>query len=106
MAKSPSPNGQFQPGNKGGPGNPHARRTAQLRSALLESLTPEKWQGIIDGLVLAATSGDMAAIRLIMSYSIGAPLPAVCPDDLDGDEYQRHLAKPTSTQRYFMEQGQ
>ena len=30
--------GRFGPGNAGGPGNPHARKVAQLRTALLRSV--------------------------------------------------------------------
>jgi len=94
MAKSPSPNGQFQPGNKGGPGNPHARKVAQLRAALLENLTPEKWQAIIGALINTATAGDLAAIKLILNYSIGQPLPAVSPDRLDDDEFAVMRSRP------------
>ena len=44
MADAPStngrtPRGQFATGNPGGPGNPYARRTAALRSALLDAVT-------------------------------------------------------------------
>src|SRR5258708_2822640 len=34
--------GRFAKGNKGGPGNPFARRVGRLRSALLEVVTEEK----------------------------------------------------------------
>ena len=94
MAKSPSPNGQFQPGNKGGPGNPHARRTAQLRARLLDCITDDKLAEIVAGLVAAASAGDVAAAKLVLAYSVGPPLPAVSPDRLDDDEFAVMRSKP------------
>ena len=38
--------GQFAKGNPGGPGNPLARRTARLRSALLRTVTPDDIQRV------------------------------------------------------------
>ena len=38
--------GRFTMGNKGGPGNPFARKVAALRQALLDSITPEDIQGV------------------------------------------------------------
>ncbi len=40
------PNGRFAPGNVGGPGNPFARRVAELRQIMLDCVTlhfPEKY---------------------------------------------------------------
>ena len=49
------------------PGNPFARQTAALRQALLDAVT---------------------AARLVLSYVLGKPGPAVNPDRLDADEWQ------------------
>jgi hypothetical protein len=35
-------NGRFAKGNRGGPGNPFARKTAQLRQALVDAVTPDR----------------------------------------------------------------
>jgi hypothetical protein len=51
-----TPRGQFAKGNPGGPGNPYARRTAALRSALLD----------------AVTEADIRAVALIASRSAGS----------------------------------
>lgn len=87
-------NGRFKPGNKAAVGNPHARRVAQLRAALMEGLTPVKWQGVIDALITAATAGDLAAIKLLVSYAIGQPLQAISPDRLDENDFEVMRLKP------------
>jgi hypothetical protein len=65
--------GRFQVGNPGGPGNPHARQVAVIRSALLAALTPDVLQKMIDRLIEHAVEGNMAAIKLVLAYSIGRP---------------------------------
>jgi hypothetical protein len=69
----PRNSGQFQKGNPGGPGNPHARQVALIRSALLAALTPEVIEKIMARLVEHAVEGNMAAIKLLLAYSIGRP---------------------------------
>jgi hypothetical protein len=46
--------------------NPFARRTAQLRSALIQRVTLEDMAVIADALILKARNGDLAAIKEIM----------------------------------------
>jgi hypothetical protein len=45
---------------------PFARRTAQLRSALIQRVTMEDMAVIADALILKARNGDLAAIKEIM----------------------------------------
>src|SRR5262245_15668521 len=66
-------NGRFAPGNSGGPGNPNARQTAQIRKALFHALTEEKMAVIVDALIEKATEGNMQAIKMVLHYSIGKP---------------------------------
>ncbi len=83
---APSPNGRngdgrdargrFTTGNPGGPGNPYARRVAELRSALLDAVTPEDVAALARALLAQAKGGDVAAARLVLSYAVGRP-PAV-----------------------------
>jgi hypothetical protein len=91
--KKPSSNGdardgqgKFAKGNAGGPGNPFARQTAALRSAILRFMTPEKIEELVKVMFEQALQGDMRAAKLILSYSVGQPRPAVDPDRLDVDE--------------------
>lgn len=72
----PSPNGRtprghFAKGNPGGPGNPYARRTAALRSALLDAVTEADIRAVALTLVARAKDGDMAAIRELLDRLIG-----------------------------------
>lgn len=78
----PSPNGRnggrdargrFTKGNPGGPGNPFARRVSELRSALLGAVEPTDLADVIQGLVVAAKEGDVAAAKLVLSYLVGQP---------------------------------
>ena len=38
--------GKFAQGNPGGPGNPHAKRVGELRTALLDAVTPEDMRAV------------------------------------------------------------
>lgn len=44
-------NGRFTTGNKGGPGNPHAKQVAVMRAALLSAVTPEDLHDVIRVLI-------------------------------------------------------
>src|SRR5438132_12162652 len=83
-------NGRFAKGNRGGPGNPFARQTAELRRRLQERVTPETLDSIVDALVEKARQGDVSAAKLVLSYVIGKPEPAPDPDRVDLDELQHY----------------
>lgn len=78
--------GRFLPGNSGGPGNPYAARVAELRSALLEAVTPGDLAAIVRSLVQAARSGDVAAAKLVFERVLGRPLEADILDRLEALE--------------------
>ena len=92
--------GRFAKGNKFGPGNPFARQTAALRSALLRRLTEEQIEKVADRLLEQALEGDLAAIRLVLLYAIGKPTTAVNPDDLERDELERHRADRVTPEEF------
>src|SRR4051812_22089587 len=81
--------GRFAAGNPGGPGNPFARQVAALRQAFLNEVTPEDLAAIARTLIELAKAGDKAALKLLLSYTLGKPGPAVDPDRLDADEWQK-----------------
>jgi hypothetical protein len=89
-AEPPSPErdlrGRFAPGNRGGPGNPFARRVADLRRALLDTVTPDDLQAITRQLIAKAREGDVAAARLVLAYTLGKPAAAVDPDRVETPE--------------------
>lgn len=69
--------GRFTHGCPPGPGNPHVRQTARLRSALLEAVEPEDIAAVIAKLLERALAGDVAAIRELLDRTIGkTPLRA------------------------------
>src|SRR5262245_7238500 len=67
--------GRVTTGNPGGPGNPNARRVAQLRRRLLSRISEEEMDAIFAKLIELATDGDLGAIKLVLQYTIGKPGP-------------------------------
>lgn len=82
--------GKFTKGNKGGPGNPYNRQVAAIRRALLNAVTPEEIHYLARSLIDRALEGNLAAAKLLLSYLIGKPAPAVDPDTLNQQEWQLH----------------
>jgi hypothetical protein len=79
MSATPSPNGangrgvdgKFAPGWKGGPGNPHARHVARLRSALFKAVKPEDIKDVAAKLIEQAKAGDVASIKELFQRLFG-----------------------------------
>ena len=93
VTSSPSPTedngrdggGRFAMGNRCAVGNPHAKRVAELRAALLAAVTPEDIEEIARVLVKKSKGGDLVAIRELLDRTIGkSPAPVVL--DLDHHE--------------------
>jgi hypothetical protein len=82
--------GRFTFGNKGGPGNPHARQTAKLHSAALRVVTEQEMEDIFKEMAKLAKEGNVHAARFVAEYTIGKPMSAINPDRVDFDEWQRH----------------
>jgi hypothetical protein len=80
--------GRFRRGNAGGPGNPFARQVAELRKAMLEAVTVERIRNITESMVQRAESGDVAAAKLVLQYTLGKPAAAVEPDRVEIDEHR------------------
>jgi hypothetical protein len=80
--------GRFTRGNKGGPGSPFNRRVAALRQLLLERVSDDDLAAIVDRVVEMAKEGDLAAAKLVLSYTVGRPAPVVDPDRVDVDEFK------------------
>jgi hypothetical protein len=69
-------NGRFAPGWKGGPGNPHARKTAKLRAALLAAVTETDLTKAAAALLAKAVKGDVIAFRELCDRVLGRPSPS------------------------------
>ena len=81
--------GRFRPCNRGGPGNPFARKVAALRKALLDSVSEQDVKELVEVLKGQARQGDKAAIKLLLQYCVGKPAPPHDPDRMDADEWDR-----------------
>jgi hypothetical protein len=90
--------GKFVSGNKAARGNPHHRKMAALRRALLESATEERLRELGEQLYRAARAGDWAAAKLFLAYCVGKPAEGVDPDAVDLDEWRRAAASPTASE--------
>ncbi len=86
--------GRFVKGNRGGPGNPFARRTAALRVALCAALTEDDVRAIVLAMKEKAKAGDVAAAKLVLGYAVGRPVEVVNPDTLDEAEMEQYLQQP------------
>lgn len=83
MTNSPSPNGsngrdatgRFSKGNRGGPGNPYAKRAGELRAAIYEAVTEEDLRQVIQALLTQAKTGDIAAAKELLNRLLGKPEP-------------------------------
>src|SRR5436309_1013640 len=79
--------GRFSEGNRGGPGNPFARKVAELRQAFLEAVSAQDIKEIALVVRAKAQSGDLAAVKILLQYGLGKPEPVKDPDRMDVDEW-------------------
>jgi len=86
--------GRFAARNAGGPGNPFARRVAELRTVLLETVTDDELRIVAGQFMVKAKFGDLAAIKLLFQYVLGKPAATVDPDALDVQEVEMFRRAP------------
>jgi hypothetical protein len=77
--------GRFAKGNRGGPGNPHARQVAALRREFMKVYTPERINRLAEALYGLAVIGSLPAIRLAFEYTVGKPVKTVDPDVVEAE---------------------
>ena len=95
--------GRFLAGNAGGHGNPHAKKVAALREALLAAVSTEDIREMVAILVKQAKDGDVMAAREVLDRVLGkskqetelnmtveAPAP-VGVKQVDLDAYRRRM---------------
>src|SRR5262249_16432064 len=80
--------GRFLKGNRGGPGNPHMRRTAAMRREVAEAFEEGELRPLMKMLMIRALQGDMAAARLVLEYTVGKPAKAADPDLVDVNDLE------------------
>ena len=68
--------GRFGPGNKAGTGNPYAKRVAQLRSAMMATVTEQDIAEVITKMLQLAKGGDMVAAKELLLRTLGKPTEA------------------------------
>ena len=79
--ETPSPNGangdgrdacgRFVKGNRGGPGNPHAKAAGAWRSALTRVVLPSDVEAVLAVLVKRAKAGEPWAVRELLDRCLG-----------------------------------
>ena len=75
--------GRFALGNSGGPGNPHAKQTGKLRSAMLKAVTEKDMRAVVMKLVELAKSGNVPAAKEVLDRCLGRPVEADLIERLD-----------------------
>ena len=85
--------GRFAQGWKGGPGNPLAKRVAQLRSMILEAVTEEDLRAVVVALIKKAKGGDVMAARELLDRLVGKSAAPVLLDLQDIEERKLRLAE-------------
>ena len=68
--------GRFGPGNRSGTGNPYAKRVAQLRSAMIATVTEQDIAQVITKMLELAKGGDMVAAKELLLRTLGKPTEA------------------------------
>jgi hypothetical protein len=86
--------GRFETGTVGGPGNPFGRQVARNRRILLAAFTDERVEALVDKLFEMALEGDLGAIKILLQYLVGKPLPAVNPDRVNHEEWEMRREQP------------
>jgi hypothetical protein len=85
-AKTGRSDGRFAKGNSGGPGNPFNATVQKLRAAMVQAVSPEDIGEVIGQVLTQAKDGNLAAIKLLLSYTIGQPHQTIQPDRAELDE--------------------
>ena len=75
--------GRFLPGHGGGPGNPYARRTAEIRSVMMSAVSDDDLHAIVRTLVKLGKAGDVMAAREIFDRMLGKSVAHVITEQHD-----------------------
>ena len=86
--------GRFLLGNRLASGNPHHRRVAELRAALLDAVSAEDLRAIVGKLIERAKAGDIVAAREVLDRIFGRPNQPIegavfVPEQLTEDQRRR-----------------
>jgi hypothetical protein len=90
--------GRFAKGWKGGPGNPFGRQVAAYRRAFLDAVGEDGIKQLAAKLHALALAGDVDAAKVVLSYTVGKPDAAACPDRVDLAEWQLLREAPDESQ--------
>jgi len=68
--------GRFTVGNRAATGQNYAGKIAELRSAMMKTITAKDMREVVEKLLSKAKAGDMRAIDLLLGRVFGAPVSA------------------------------
>ena len=71
MLPTRHPDGRFRRGCKPGPGRPPRAKEERYIASLRASLTPEKWEAIVERAIADAAQGDSKAREWISKWVLG-----------------------------------
>jgi hypothetical protein len=91
--------GRYRVDNPGGPGNPFGRHVARNRRILLAAVSNEEVEALFRKLYEMGMGGDRGAIKLLLEYLVGKPVPASNPDRTNHEEWELRMQQPTPEER-------
>ena len=93
--------GRYRVDNPGGPGNPFGRHVMRNRRIMLAALTDEEVHGLVRKLYDMATApeGNLGAMKLLLQYVIGKPVPTTNPDRAYHEEWELRMQQPSREER-------
>lgn len=65
--------GKFAPGNKCARGNPHGKKVAQLRTAMLGAVSQKDFRLVFKKMLELAKKGDTTAAKILVDRMLGPP---------------------------------
>lgn len=86
--------GQYAPGTSGGPGCKYAKRVAMFRKSIIHAVTAKDIRELIQSLLAAAKSGDVAAAKVVLSYTVGNPVEYVSVEAMVQDMNAEATKRP------------
>lgn len=90
-----NPDGTFSRGNRAGRGSSVGRKAAKFRTALFASVKAADFREIAQRLLQEAKSGESWAIKLVLEYLVGPPVPADVLERLENLEAAAEGRQPS-----------
>lgn len=85
----------FAKGHKGGPGNPYLGRISKLKQVMYKTVTPEKFETLVQVLLHKSMAGDVKACYLLFNVLglLVKKIEAEVTTNMGSEEAREHVAQ-------------